>query len=770
MTDQAGRHEGAENFCGPYESWMLKHGKDFDLPALLLDKEAAISAVAEWPGGFDATSTEIVAKVGARDYPTVLPQLWTGGSSPEKFNPSFVPFLFLPSGKGKEQQTPSNPTVEHQATSLQTLQHSMSSAGQPDGDGPYFRVTFPLFHDTVDDQRNPGVNQPSGGPKELSLSAPSVIMAVIDDGIPFAHANFRASDGSGTRVDYCWSQGAPSRNDGSILFGREFSKQAIDRLVEDHKGDEDAVYRQAGALSQPGRPPMSLSRMHAHGAHVLDTATGRWTADSDTKVRIVAVELPSSAVWDTSGFGTDMFVLSAMHYIFDRADRIAEEYGVASLPLVINFSFGTTGGPHDGSSAIEAAIQEMIAARRRMGAPTALVMPSGNIFLDRTHAVLTERHFDKKRSAKLTWLLPPGDRTSSFMEMWLPEGVDPSGFSFALTDPDGKLVMNRDLLLSGEANSSARPGYIETEPMAENSRDFGQFSIDKYRNHRWRIMIALAPTEFDGDRKVRQPAKAGKWTIELVKKSGTPLPSITDDAGHADKVAGGIQCFIQRDIQYGSGNTGAVQSYFLDPLNIPYNKWGGPMVTDSVSSGGMAFVRRFGSLNGMATGDATLVAGGFNELTGMAALYSSAGALRYDATGFPKQIGKQVTVSAVTERSPALPGVVAAGTRSGIMFSMNGTSVAAPLISRQLCQAFVNLAPGYGQFKATLTNPADTYVSLLSTIKNGVKKTKKQGFAGPDSDERVGKLLVRLPRPNDRDDQKAINRIYDQNAGLKAII
>lgn len=772
MNGKPGHLEDADSFVGPYEGWMLRHGKDFDLPAMLLDKEAVISAVAEWPGGFDASRHGISARVGAIAYPTAMPSLWTGGHSGEKFNPSFVPFLFLPIDENKTRQTLRNQTMESRPTSLETLDRSMGSARNQNGNDPYFRVTFPLFGDTVDAKLQPGQRQSSGGPKETPGAPPSVVMAVIDDGIPFAHANFSAADDSGTRIDYCWSQAAPSDNEGTILFGREFTREMINDMVRTHDGDEDAVYREAGVLSRPGRPPMALSRMHAHGGHVLDTAAGRWDAETDRKVRIIAVELPSSAVLDTSGFGTDMFVLSAMHYIFDRADRIAAECGVDSLPLVINFSFGVTGGPHDGNTAIEAAIQELIAARRKTGAPTALVMPSGNVFLDRTHAVLTERHFGSDRSAKLSWLLQPGDRTSSFMEMWLPAGADPSGLSVSVSDPDGKTVLDREILLPEAANRDARPGYTDTEPLSQNGRDFGQFSVDKYRNNRWRIMIALAPTEFDGDRTARQPAKAGEWTIKISLNpgSGARLPSFTDGEGRDGKVAGGIQCFIQRDIQYGSGNTGALQSHFVDPLNLPYNKWGGPMVTDSVSGGGMAVVRRFGSLNGMATGKATLVAGGFDELTGLASLYSSAGALRYDHDGRPIQVGKQVTVSAVTDRSPALPGVVGAGTRSGIMFSMNGTSVAAPLVCRQLCTAFVEGVHNDASIKSALADPDDTYVSLLSTIKAGVKKTKPWGFAGPDSDERMGKLLVRLPRRNDRDDKKTVLQVYSRSEGLMTVI
>ena len=44
--------------------------------------------------------------------------------------------------------------------------------------------------------------------------------------------------------------------------------------------------------------------------------------------RIIAVDLPATSVWDTSGYGKDMLVVSALHYLFDRAGPA--EQGVRS--------------------------------------------------------------------------------------------------------------------------------------------------------------------------------------------------------------------------------------------------------------------------------------------------------------------------------------------------------------------------------------------------------------------------------------------------------
>ena len=46
-------------------------------------------------------------------------------------------------------------------------------------------------------------------------------------------------------------------------------------------------------------------------------------AKPDEEIRIIAVQLPNTIALDTSGFGKDMYMLSAFHYIFHRADIIA---------------------------------------------------------------------------------------------------------------------------------------------------------------------------------------------------------------------------------------------------------------------------------------------------------------------------------------------------------------------------------------------------------------------------------------------------------------
>ena len=195
----------------------------------------------------------------------------------------------------------------------------------------FYRLNYPVIPSSYDKRQVkwevPDLEYQPTDPDSDGDSPTLVITAIIDDGIPFAHANFRTADKTRTRVDFCWSQSATpvveadEIEDGvgdttTVLFGREFTSSKINALVNKFNGDEDAIYRYAGLLGTTDTPLKPLQRLHSHGAHVLDSLAGNWDTKSEAQCRIIAVDLPSSASWDTSGFGKDMFVLSAMHYVF----------------------------------------------------------------------------------------------------------------------------------------------------------------------------------------------------------------------------------------------------------------------------------------------------------------------------------------------------------------------------------------------------------------------------------------------------------------------
>jgi hypothetical protein len=193
-----------------------------------------------------------------------------------------------------------------------------------------------------------------------------------------------------------------------------------------------------------------------------------------------------------------------------------------------------------------------------------------------------------------------------------------------------------------------------------------------------RVLVVMAPTEPEDDS--LPGVAAGKWTV-VVKRDGNAAP--LDEP---------IQCWIQRSADPEILRTGSRQSYFDDLEDVDYNLDGSRRETDTEE----AFVRRFGSLNGLATGRTSLVTAGYRLGRGLGSSlryarpspYSCAGTLDY---GWPEA---EVACSSMSDRSKVLPGTVAAGVRSGSLSFLNGTSVAAPFVARQLMTAFITEKDG----------------------------------------------------------------------------
>jgi hypothetical protein len=92
-------------------------------------------------------------------------------------------------------------------------------------------------------------------------------------------------------------------------------------------------------------------------------------------------------------------------------------------------------------------------------------------------------------------------------------------------------------------------------------------------------------------------------------------------------------------------------------------------------------VKRLGTVNAIATGDSLIVIGACQHRDNSQSLYSSAA----DGNSM-----RNPDASAIADTSRLLPGILAAGARSGSAFALSGTSVATPhvvtLDCRRNCQ------------------------------------------------------------------------------------
>jgi hypothetical protein len=517
----------------------------------------------------------------------------------------------------------------------------------------------------------PKLQQIDSPPPPRKARREPVVVGVIDSGFAFAHRRFRSRDGLTTRIEAFWDQraGWSAPNPRNVVarargaaqiadvvpYGTELLGGAIDRLLENPRPevDEDAIYR---SLQYPGADLRA-----SHGTHVLDLACGYGPGDAGPAARlphIVCVALPRQTTADTAGLSLGVYALDALRYILDRADRL-----VPGANIVVNLSYGNIAGPHDGSSLLEQAIDELVRLRReppradgrarRSAGRLEVVIAAGNNHLSRCHAQLSLH--GGQTSRPLAWRILPDDATPSFIEVWMRKDAPPARLAVQLATP------------TGETSDWVEPGMVR-----ELRSDDGVIAsiIHLATGRRRMILVAAAPTVADERRCACAPA--GLWQLRIKRL----------DSG-AEPVA--IDAWIQRDDNVHGFRRRGRQSYFDDPDYLRFDAVGRPVEEDQPGS----YVRRAGTLNAIGTGEETIVVGGYRGSDGAPATYSPRGP---EAPGDAARAGPDLM--SVSERSVTRRGVLGAGTRSGAMVAMNGTSVAAPQVTRWIAEQMAAGEPG----------------------------------------------------------------------------
>lgn len=733
--------DSPQPFNGPYEDWNFGLGSKYSAPSIQDTVEDFYSAIAEF--------VKINGILNVENFYPIRPPIWKpleldeGVENITNENLRFVPFLFQMQKITKEDFEDSTFSLRDSLTStlnsfteiemqFNTLPQNMTNLdgisslpgdrgnvesnvviqgieGDPNESislsKPRYRVNLPLSKNIVHknylkDGPPQSLVTPDWTPSETYSGKKLSIIGVIEDTIPFAHETYLDSSRE-TRVEFCWIQSATADNSigkPTVPFGRELTREKITSRLEKYDGDENLFYRKEKAIdTDQVELGTALNSLASHGSIVMDVAAGNvgrsGGGDIVDEVRVIAVQLPKTVALETSGFGKDMFMLAAFHYIFERAQLIAKEMSKPSeiaveVPLTVNFSYGFAGGSQDGQAPLEQAIDEMVAMRRKY-APTAVVMPSGNLFQDRLQGVIdSEKMQDGTYS--FYWNLPPNDRTSSYLEIWFPDHNMHPDFKIELYRPDQNgSEATKFIEVGGESNFS----FFETktdffEPFIfKNGRgeDIGQISRDRQSGRkRWRVLIAIAPTEPEDYRLAR--AEIGAWKIVLTKNSSA-------ENDQQEESRGPIFVRVQRDNDPELLGTGSRQSFLSgvegkvsdDPLMLQKPE---PRKN---------FVQSFGAMNGISTGKKTISVGGYYKDSGHPSVYSSAGLTQWVETNNVRQLQKtqdsQVNCSAPSDRSKMLTGLVGAGNYSGSFSSLSGTSVAAPLIARKLAAAFLEHTP-----------------------------------------------------------------------------
>lgn len=668
-----------DRYAGPYERWVFSDelGRPYAFPAISEENSVYFTALLEGGDQFPNDPDLIIRK----------PPLW----NPLNRTPSVTPFAF------HDATTNARRSARAQDTSIADMLGKVRSTPQSGSVKPRFRVNFPIAPEAWSPDYTPNCDMEDW---VVPSTRPKAIIGVIDDGIPFAHRAFLDGDGK-TRISHIWLQSAEADTHSAVPFGRELMNGNINALRAASGDDEDLLYRMSGAIDPAISELGAHLRRHAtHGSHVAGMCAGNDMRVSSHEmgddVQIIAVQLPNTIAWDTSGFGKEMYMLSALHYIFNRARAIAEKYSTdpdnpEELPLVVNFSYGWSASRHDGKSEMELAIQELLEDRKSLQPKTAVVMPTGNNFAHAMHGQITSADI-ATGSYAFEWKLLPDDRTSSYLEIWLPEGMDPDGYTVSVTPPPGYSLtaggvidISADEMLDDDTDIKGRGDprrFTELEMQGEN---IGQLSVDLHRGSRWRVMVALIPTISTRGQSRRAPS--GNWRIEVHQNSGVPLAENQQ-----------INVWVHRDDDPAMLNTGGRQSRLVDLNDTENDRPKHPLRQYSETLG---FIRGYGGMNGVASSpDVTRIAG-YTASSGKVSWYSGASGLTLKGDGSTGHWGAATSYAAVSDKSQLLAGTASIGVRSGSGTHLSGTSGASPAASRIMV---LNAAEG-ADFTAQMSGP-----------------------------------------------------------------
>jgi hypothetical protein len=513
---------------------------------------------------------------------------------------------------------------------------------------------------------------PGGSAPGATVTGQRVVTAVIDQGIAFAHPRF--SHAGGTRIAWLWQQdlmsgvGPPDISatgltkaaiDAALAAamvntpGLELTADAIDagmKVSRARGGDEEMVYRAIGRLNFAMGGFKPLARRRSHGTHVLDLAAGEDPRADGALRPIIAVDMPEDAVGDPAGSSLTIHAAWGLMYILAQAE--AMRGAGEKLPIVVNISYGPHDGPHDGSSLFERFADTLIKLFDNTDTPLQIVLAAGNSRQSRVHARFT---LQENGMQSMQWRLQPGGLTPSFMEIWLP-AINGAEVSVTLRSPQGQQVSVSPTKLSDPLSNAAGQliGAIYVPA--------GTWSP------RASVLLSIAPTAIDPSGAANQPiATSGLWTVAVTNLSESKLD---------------IDAWIRRSDTPGGRRAKGRQSYFDDPNYERFFPSTKPVRFDLPSS--TSYVRRQGTLSGIATGAETYVIGGYRRTDLAPAWYSSEGPVAPSAA----RTMKAPNWLAPSDDGPSCPGVLATGTRSGARVAMNGTSVAAPRAARYFAEQF----------------------------------------------------------------------------------
>lgn len=495
------------------------------------------------------------------------------------------------------------------------------------------------------------------------------VAALIDDGIGFLNARFRAEQ-SKSRIRAVWLQ-APERVDhgaphGDVVCGQVLTGADVDAHLA-AGGEEAEVYARVNRALLPVTDGALTNRRVSHGTHVLDLAAGAtpWGDDPMRAVPILAVQLPPASVRETAGRRMEAYLVQGLRWILAEALRLANRTDVP--PVVVNISLGSLAGPGDRHAFLADWFAHEVARHARLGsgAKLRLVIAYGNARLARLGA---RGELRRSQPMELIWRLLPDDHSSSHLEVRTDTRLT-SGLRLVLTPPAGLGLPELDVPWPEPGTGWRLDMAGPVAEVVSQSEAGGQTLM----------LLTLGPTVGIGALPACPP---GGWRVVLRTTEAEPVR---------------VTARVQRDDTPPGYHSLGRQSWLDHPQGWDWDaELRGYLAPRPASDAPGCPVTREGSCVAYAGADdpAILFVGAARPVIGQPGktrptAYSSEGV---DYLARPGESAGP-TLVALGDEGVMLPGLRAAGVASGSVARMSGTSMAAPQVTRALLGYFLATPP-----------------------------------------------------------------------------
>lgn len=176
---------------------------------------------------------------------------------------------------------------------------------------------------------NPVQNQPP------RLFGQGVLVACIDSGVDYTHADFRNEDGT-TRILRLWDQTIPGRPPQGYRIGTEYTQDEINRALQAQTARERAEIVPSRDTSGHGTAVLGIAAGNGRESQGVNRGVA-----SQSQLLVVKLGLPRS-----DSFPRTTELMQGVDYAIRQAAALG-------LPLALNLSFGNSYGSHSGRSLVE---------------------------------------------------------------------------------------------------------------------------------------------------------------------------------------------------------------------------------------------------------------------------------------------------------------------------------------------------------------------------------------------------------------------------------